>query len=80
MHTRQNSAMLAIQDTLEKLLQVLAPLAGFTSSPDSTTIKTPQLAPNDLQKRPADVGMHLLISYLQTNAHTLTGFIFTHSN
>jgi hypothetical protein len=79
MHTRQNLAMLAIQDTLEKLLQVLAPLAGFTSSPDST-IKTPQLAPNDLQKRPADVGMHLLISYLQTNAHTLTGFIFTHSN
>jgi hypothetical protein len=61
----------AIQDTLEKLLQALAPLAGFTDSPDSITIETPQLVPNDLQKRTANIGMHLLTSYLCTNAHTL---------
>jgi hypothetical protein len=39
-------------------------LAAFTDSPDSVTIETPQLAPSDLCKRPADVGMHLSPSYL----------------
>jgi hypothetical protein len=38
------------QDTLTKLHQILVPLAGFTNSPDSINIKTPQLAPSDLQK------------------------------
>ena len=46
------------------LLRTLAPLAAFTDSPDSVTIETPQLAPSDLRKRPADVGMHLSPSYL----------------
>ena len=54
----------AIRDTNAHLLRTLAPLAAFTDSPDSVTIETPQLAPSDLRKRPADVGMHLSPSYL----------------
>ncbi len=58
----------AIRDTLVKFLQVLAPLAGFTNSPDPNTIKARQYAPSDLQKRPANIGMNLVASYLHTNA------------
>ena len=57
----------AIRDTNAHLLRTLAPLAAFTDSPDSVTIETPQLAPSDLRKRPADVGMHL-VSVLPTTS------------
>jgi hypothetical protein len=50
MYTKQNSVMLSKTHLAAKLLQVLAPLAGFTDSPDSITIETPHLAPKDLQK------------------------------
>lgn len=65
----------AIRDTLAALLRVLAPIAAFTDSGDSVTIETPQLLPNDLRKRPADVGMHLLASYLQIQAPQLARFL-----
>jgi hypothetical protein len=58
----------AIRDTFAHLLRTLAPLAAFTDSTESVTTETPCLAPNDLRKRPADVGMHLLPTYLRTQS------------
>ena len=65
----------SIRDTLAALLRILAPLAAFTDSPDSISIETPQLLPNDLRKRPADVGMPLLPSYLRSQALQLARFL-----
>ena len=65
----------AIRDTIAAMLQVLAPIAAFTDSCDSVTTETPQLLPNDLCKCPANVGMHLLPSYLQIQAPQLARFL-----
>jgi hypothetical protein len=71
-NTHKGQLSHAIRDTeLAHLLRTLAPLAAFTDSTDSTesiTTETPCLAPNDLRKRPADVGMHLLPTYLRTQS------------
>jgi hypothetical protein len=58
----------AIRNTLAHLLRTLAPLAAFTDSTKSITTETPCLAPNDLRKRPANVSMHLLPTYLCTQS------------
>jgi len=63
-HASKTKLSNGLRDTNANLLRTLAPLAEFTDSPDSVTIETPHLAPNDLRKRPADVGMHLSPSYL----------------
>jgi hypothetical protein len=45
------------------LFRTLAPLAGFTDSAASISVETPQLAPTNLRKCPADVGMFLSPTY-----------------
>jgi hypothetical protein len=67
-NTHKGQLSHAIRDTLAHLLRTLAPLAAFTDSTESITTETPCLAPNDLRKRPADVGMHLLPTYLRTQS------------
>jgi hypothetical protein len=75
MHTRQNSAMLSkthSQDSSKSLHHFLVSPTPLTPSPS----KHPNLLQmTSLQKRAANVGMHLLASYLCTNAHTLAQFL-----
>jgi hypothetical protein len=45
------------------LFRTLAPLAGFTDSAASISVESPQLAPTNLRKCPANVGMFLSPTY-----------------